>query len=147
MRNNRCVFVWLLPVLAVVFLSACTRPAQYSAVPLRPYDANTRYAVEERENGFVLVVEFRQRAFVPRSDAEMHEACISALTSIAADEADKQGRRLQPLDPATVRVSTGRDGVSGHSSCSARARFYYIEPQFSNRLLPSYLYEGGDISV
>jgi hypothetical protein len=102
---------------------SCTRPAQYANVPLKQFDPNTRYAVEDRDNGFTLVVEFSQRAFVPRSDAEMQEACIAALTSVAGDEADKRSRRLQPIDPSTVRVSSGRNGITGHSTCSARGRF------------------------
>jgi hypothetical protein len=94
-------------------------------VPLKQADANTRFGVEERENGFVLVVEFSQRAFVPKSDTEMRDACIAALTSVAGDEADRRGRRLQPIDPTTVRVSSGRNGITGHSTCSGRGRFFF----------------------
>jgi hypothetical protein len=94
-------------------------------MPLKQADPNTRFGVEDREDGFVLVVEFSQRAFVPKSDIEMRDACMAALTSLAGDEADRRGRRLQPIDPSTVRVSSGRNGITGHNTCSARGRFFF----------------------
>jgi hypothetical protein len=64
--------------------------------------------------------------FMPESDA-LAMACKHALTSIAYDVAEARGRKIEPINEQRIRISFGRNGLSGVTSCSASAPAVYAE--------------------
>lgn len=83
---------------------------------MTPYDKDTEYAVEERLEGFALTVYYSRYQFIPESDA-VATACKSALTSLAWELAEKRGKPIEPINEQRIRISMGRNGLSGITSC------------------------------
>lgn len=105
---------------AATLLSACATPVSHTNVPLSTYDRDTEYAVEDREGGFSISVYYSRYQFFPESDA-VAVACKSALTSIAWEVAERRGRAIVPVNEQRIRISMGRNGLSGITSCQAFA--------------------------
>ncbi len=108
-------------VVTLLFGSAlfgCAAPTKMTDMPMVPYDKDTEYAVTSLPEGFSIAINYSRYQFVPESSA-VATACKSALTSIAYEQADKQGRKINPLNEQRIRISMGRNGLSGITSCSA----------------------------
>lgn len=103
-----------------LMLTSCATAVRQSTAPLSQYDKNTQYGIEERPDGFGISVYYSRYQFIPESDA-VALACKQALTSIAFEHADKQGRDILPINEQAIRISMGRNGLSGITSCSAYA--------------------------
>lgn len=112
----------LLPtfLLLSVLLVACATPVSHTNTSLSTYDKDTEYGVEERTDGFGITVYYSRYQFIPESDA-VATACKSALTSIAWEVADKKGKQIDPINEQSIRISMGRNGLSGITSCQAFA--------------------------
>jgi hypothetical protein len=110
----------LTAVLICALLASCATPVSYTNKPLAQYDKDTEYAVEERPDGFALTVYYSRYQLIPES-AAVATACKSALTSIAWDIAEKRGKKIAPINEQRIRLSMGRNGLSGVTSCSASA--------------------------
>lgn len=107
-------------VFGMVGVCGCASPVSYTNTPLATYDKDTEYAIDDRQDGFAVTVYYSRYQFIPESDA-VSVACKSALTSIAYDYGDKQGRKIEPINEQRIRISMGRNGLSGITSCSATA--------------------------
>lgn len=101
-------------------LAGCATPTQYTSAPMLTYDKDTEYSMSDRVNGFDLTVNYSRYQFIPESSA-VAVACKSALTSLAHEHADKKGRKIKPLNEQRIRISMGRNGLTGITSCSAQA--------------------------
>ena len=101
-------------------LIGCATPTRMTNEQMTPYDKDTDYAVTPRSDGFSIAINYSRYQFIPESSA-VATACKSALTAIAYEQADKQGRKIQPLNEQRIRISMGRNGMSGITSCSALA--------------------------
>jgi hypothetical protein len=110
----------LLVVMLALSVSGCATPVKQSNAPLSKYDKNTDYGIEPRQDGFGISIYYSRYQFVPESDA-VATACKQALTSIAWEHGEKQGREILPINEQAIRLSMGRNGVSGITSCSAFA--------------------------
>ncbi len=106
-------------VVAIVF-SSCATAVRQSDAPLSEYDKNTKYGIEPRPDGFGISIYYSRYQFIPESDA-VATACKQALTSIAWEQAEKQGKEIVPLNEQAIRISMGRNGMTGITSCSAFA--------------------------
>lgn len=104
----------------VVALSACATPVSHTNVPLATYDKDTEFGIEDRPDGFGITVYYSRYQFIPESDA-VAIACKSALTAIAWEVSEKRGREMEPINEQRIRVSMGRNGLSGITSCQASA--------------------------
>ena len=91
-----------------------------SDAPLSEYDKNTKYGIEPRPDGFGISIYYSRYQFIPESDA-VATACKQALTSIAWEQAEKQGKEIAPINEQAIRISMGRNGMTGITSCSAFA--------------------------
>ncbi len=107
-------------LLLSALLSACATPVSHTNIPLSTYDKDTEYGLEDRPDGFEIVVHYSRYQFIPESDA-VATACKSALTSIAWEVAEKKGRKIDPINEQRIRISMGRNGFSGITSCQAFA--------------------------
>lgn len=107
-------------VLLSAILCACATPVSHTNIPLSTYDKDTEYGLEDRPDGFGITVYYSRYQFIPESDA-VAVACKSALTSIAWEIADRKGKQIEPINEQRIRISMGRNGFSGITSCQAFA--------------------------
>ncbi len=111
-------------LLLIFGLFGCATPTKFTDKPMKKWDSDTEYAIEENAAGFVLTVEYSKHQFIPETDA-VRKSCLEAITFIAKETADERKKELETIDPSRIRVSTGRNGLSGNTSCSATGRFFY----------------------
>lgn len=107
-----------------VMMQSCTRPMGYTHQPMQTYDHNTEYKVDEQESGFTITVYYRRYQFIPESDS-VAIACKSCLTSIAYEVAEARGRKIKPINEQRIKLSMGRNGFTGITSCSATVPVEY----------------------
>jgi hypothetical protein len=107
-------------LLLSALLAACATPVSHTSIPLSTYDKNTEYGLEDRADGFGITVYYSRYQFIPESDA-VATACKSALTSIAWEFADKKGKQIEPVNEQRIKISMGRNGLYGITSCQAFA--------------------------
>lgn len=112
--------------LLTFILSGCATPVSHSNVPVSTYDKDTEYAIEDNPTGFGITVYYSRYQFMPESDA-VATACKSMLTSIAWEVADKKGKKIEPVNEQRIRISMGRNGLFGITSCQAYAPITYIK--------------------
>ena len=106
-------------VIAAV-VTACATPIEQASGSMTSYDRDTEYSVIPRQDGFTLVINYGRYQFIPESSA-VATACKSTLTSLAHELAERQARKIRPLDEQRIRLSFGRNGLTGVTSCSASA--------------------------
>ena len=111
---------FLIIFVLATLLSACAMPVSHTNIPLFSYDKDTEYGIEERTDGFDITVYYSRYQFIPESDA-VATACKSALTSIAWEVAEKKGKQIEPINEQRIRISMGRNGLSGITSCQSFA--------------------------
>ena len=113
-------------LLLAILLSACATPVSHSSTPLAKYDKDTDYGIADREDGFGITVYYSRYQFVPESDA-VATACKGQLTAIAWEHSDNVGRKIEPINEQRIRISMGRNGLSGITSCQANALAKWAE--------------------
>lgn len=87
---------------------------------LVPYDANTKYRVDNAASGFTLTIDYSRRHFIPEPEA-VTEACRNALVTVAQDVAAKRGRAIRPIGEQQIATRLGRNEHSNVSFCTATA--------------------------
>ena len=107
-------------IVALGLLAGCATPVSYNNVPMRTYDQNTEYNITNNSKGFTVTVFYSRYQFIPESDA-VATACKAALTSIGWDESEKQGKEIKVINEQRIRISMGRNGITGITSCQATA--------------------------
>lgn len=114
--------IWFMAV--AVGASACATPVGYSNEPLQNFDKDTEYRIDPREDGFTVTIFHSRYQFIPESDA-LIQSCKSALLSIAHEHAENVGREIEQVNEQRIRLSLGRNGLTGVTSCTASvpARF------------------------
>lgn len=100
---------------AAVLLGACASPSPQGGGAT---DKDASYTVIERPDGFEITVSYNRYQFIPESTA-VATACRQALTAGAFDVADKRGRRIEAVNEQRIRLSMGRNGLTGITSCEA----------------------------
>ena len=107
-------------LITILWLSSCATPVSHTNAPVSTYDKDTEYSVEEAPDGFGITVYYSRYQFIPESDA-VATACKQQLTAIAWEHAEKKGRAIEPVNDQRIRISMGRNGLSGITSCQAYA--------------------------
>jgi hypothetical protein len=82
------------------------------------YDKFTEYKVDSADGGFTITVIYSQYQYSPDL-AAIATACKSALTALAYDIAEKQGKKLEPINEQRIRLATERNLTNGVTSCVA----------------------------
>lgn len=111
-------------LLLVFFASSCTTTSNFSQAPLSRYDKNTQFSIEYSDGEFGLSVLYTRYQFIPESDALL-AACKQALTSLAYNIAERRDREIEPINEQRIRISIGRNGLTGVTSCSASVPVKY----------------------
>ena len=90
----------------------------------QPLDAgkgnDAKIKVADTRGGFTVDVRYSRYQFIPESGALL-EACRSIATARAFEEARNRGREIEPINEQSIRISTGRNGLLGLTSCRAFA--------------------------
>lgn len=113
-------------VAVAALLSACATPDRYTDAPMKRAGKNTKYAIEDSDRGFRITVNYSRFQFLPESSA-VAISCRQELTSLAHDYADEKGRSIAPINPDRIKISMGRNGFSGITSCAATAPVRWSE--------------------
>jgi hypothetical protein len=114
-----------LAVAAVIAcVAGCATPLGYTERPLQRYDRDTTYRVDDHESGFTVTAYYSRYQFIPESDV-VAVAGKSTLLNIAYDVAEARGRKIEPINEQRVRMSMGRNGVSGATSWSGSVKAFY----------------------
>ena len=111
---------WAIGLAIVWMVAGCATPVSHTNIPLSTYDKDTEYGIEERSDGFGVTVYYSRYQFIPESDA-VATACKAQLTAIAWENSDKTGRVIEPVNEQRIRISMGRNGFTGITSCQANA--------------------------
>jgi len=85
---------------------------------MKPLDKDTDYSVTNTKNGFTISIQYSRYQFIPESQA-LIEGCKSSLLNAAYDHAETSNREIEPINEQRIRLSTGRNGFTGMTSCSA----------------------------
>lgn len=112
-----------LAALAAVLVAGCATPMEYST-DKAGMDRDTSVSVQDRPEGFTVTVAYDRYQFIPETAAVM-AACKSALLATAHDVADKRGRPIEQINEQRIRISTGRNGLTGITSCEASVPVVY----------------------
>lgn len=110
----------IVSIILVVAMSGCATPVSHTNIPLSTYDKDAQYGIEESDGGFGITVYYARYQFIPESSA-LATACKSVLTSVAWEYAEKKGKEIEPINEQRIRISMGRNGLSGITSCQAYA--------------------------
>jgi hypothetical protein len=105
-------------------LVSCATPVGYTEGAMTRIDKDTSYRTEETEDGFTLIVFYSRYQFVPESDA-IAQAGKSALLSAAYDVAEARGKRIKPINEQRIKMSMGRNGLSGVTSWTGTVRVFF----------------------
>lgn len=105
-------------------LCSCATPVGYTEQPLQRADKDTTFRLDEHADGFTVTVYYSRYQFVPESDA-VAMAGKSALLSKAYEIADARGKRIAPINEQRIKMSMGRNGLSGITSWSGTVRVFY----------------------
>jgi hypothetical protein len=108
----------ILGFVCLVSLAGCATPVSHENVAMHTYDQNTEYSISEHPKGYTITVFYSRYQFIPESDA-VATACKAALTSIGWETADKQGKEIKSINEQRIKISMGRNGLSGITSCQA----------------------------
>lgn len=122
MKSNIIKILFLAILLSI--MGGCTRPMGYTNEPMQTYDHNTEYTIQDKDNGFTLTVYYERYQFIPESDSVL-QACKSNLTAIAYEIAEARGKKIKPINEQRIKVSMGRNGLTGITSCSASVPLEY----------------------
>lgn len=112
----RQTFVTIL--LTACAVSGCATAKRQSAISLDRSSQNADYGIQPRDDGFEIEIEYSRYQFIPESDA-VAAACKSQLLALAYEHADAEGRTLEPINEQRIRVSMGRNGLAGITTCRA----------------------------
>ena len=108
----------ILPILCLAALSACTTPADVSQPLTAGGDKNAKFDIKDTSNGFTVDLRYSRYQMIPEADALL-VACRSIATTRAYEEAKGRGREIQAINEQTLRVSVGRNILSGRTACRA----------------------------
>lgn len=108
----------LLILAACVMTIGCATAKRQSDISLTNSGQDASYGVRSRDDGFEIEIEYSRYQFIPESDA-VAGACKSQLLSLAYEHADSVGKPIEPINEQRVRVSMGRNGLAGITTCRA----------------------------
>jgi hypothetical protein len=113
-----------LTAMCAIALWGCAAPVEYSSQPLQRYDNNTSFRVDDQDDGFTITVYYSRYQFIPESEA-VAMAAKSALMSIAYEVSDMRKRPIEQINEQRIKMSMGRNGLSGITSWSGTVRVFY----------------------
>ncbi len=114
---------FIIPIIAL-FLCSCATPVGYTEKPLAIYDKNTSYRVDDHNDGFTVTMYYSRYQFIPESNAVLVSA-KSNLTAICYEISDSRGKDIQPINEQRIKMSMGRNGLTGITSWTGSVKVFY----------------------
>lgn len=105
-------------------LASCTSAQRFIKGDLVPYDENTKYRIDEMEEGFKLSVLYEKYQFAKDRDSVADDG-FERLQSIAMEIACERGKKIKQLDRDFIKIGTGRDWLKGVTSWAGIAKVEY----------------------
>jgi hypothetical protein len=103
---------------------SCSTPAKYTDAEMKPYDDDTEYAVESFDKGYIVSITYGKFQFFPES-AALSDACRTQLRSVVWDHSDHMGKEIKPINEQRIKLSVGRNELTGVTTCSAQIKVFY----------------------
>ena len=105
----------------VAMLAGCAVPQQIPLQEAYSYDKDTKFAINEESDGFVLTVDYARQQFIAmKTEAGVRE-CKSKLASIARELSDKTGRKMKPINEERITLFMSPDNRRGNDTyCHAQ---------------------------
>lgn len=113
-----------LVAITLAALAGCATPVSHTNVPVSTYDKDTEYSITPRDDGYNVTVFYSRFQMIPESDS-VAVSCKQQLTSIAWDHADFEGKEIKGINEQRIRISMGRNGLTGATSCQASVNVQY----------------------
>lgn len=113
-------------VVLLMLIGGCAKPVMQTSIPMSTYDKDTLLGIEEFEGGFNIAVSYSRYQFIPESDS-VAIACKSQLTALAWEYAENKGRKIDSINEQRIKISMGRNGFTGITSCQATVRVKFVE--------------------
>ncbi|MDA9260909.1 hypothetical protein N9P58_03475 [Puniceicoccaceae bacterium] len=113
-----------LSIALTFLLVSCATPVGYTEEGLSRHDKDTTYRVDERDDGFTITMYYSRYQFIPES-AAVSMAAKSNLTSICYEVADSKGIEIKPINEQRIKMSMGRNGLSGITSWTGVVKAFY----------------------
>ena len=110
----------------VLGFMGCATPVSHRNIALSTYDKDTEYGLEENPSGYGLTIYFSRYQFIPESTS-VATSCTTMLTAIAYEISETKGKKINPINEQKIRLSMGRNGFSGITSCQAFAAIEYAQ--------------------
>lgn len=104
----------------VLLLMGCSSPKKLSKVPLTKYDKHTEYGIRDRPDGFEVTVFYSRYQFIGEGSLVRDESKSKAI-AIAYEVAEERGRKIKPINEQRIKLTNGRNELSGVTSCLAVA--------------------------
>lgn len=117
-RVVRPILCVLLACALLAGATACTRPSQYNQADTKQFDENTTYRITDVDKGFKVLVNYEEYQFWPRR-GRSHQGCRDRLIWIAAVYAKEKNRVMAKIDDRLIHVDSGRNILSGYTTCTA----------------------------
>lgn len=117
-------FSQLLSIASYTVLLSCATPASYTDKPLTNFDQNTQYRIDDHSDGFTVTMAYSRYQFIPESDA-VAAVAKNNLTAICYEVADSKGKKILPVEEQRIKMSMGRNGVTGITSWNGTVRAYF----------------------
>ena len=114
--------------LTAILAGSCTTPRdEYHPLNVRaPRDAKGEFHVDERPEGFTLLVEYARHQ-ARADDAAVARTCRTALVAIARELAEVRGRAIKPIDESAADVEIRRNDATGLTFCDGRLAVEYVK--------------------
>ena len=112
--------ILIVALISAILLTGCAVPMQYHDAQMIPYDEDTQYSVASRSDGFTITINYFRYQFMAEV-AGVTVACKNALIEITYEYAEKQGRKIAPINEQGIRISIARNEFTGITACSAIA--------------------------
>lgn len=103
-------------VIAAMLVAGCTTPMPQGG--RAEDDRDTGVTIQDTPDGFTVAVTYSRYQFIPETSA-VATACRSQLLAAAHDTAARKGRAIEQINEQRIRLSTGRNGLTGMTSCEA----------------------------
>lgn len=114
----------ILTCIACLILASCATPVGYTEEALTRYDKDTTYRIDDHADGFTITMYYSRYQFWPESGAVL-DAAKSNLTAICYDVADSRAKEIKPINEQRIKMSMGRNGLSGTTSWTGTVKAFY----------------------
>lgn len=121
MGRIRLIIVLLI---SLTTLLGCVSAPKYADNEYLRYDKDTKYSIVDETDGFSVFVYHSVYQFIPNELAVQQAAKQNAM-AIAYEHSDYVGKGIQEINEQRIKMSSGRNGLTGVTTASVSLRAFY----------------------